>query len=219
MTTRVRNYRLGFYVLASILSAVVVGLGARLVNNFASGESGRLGAFSVFTIVVAALSIVWFVASVQWSRTRTEAIMYFILGALWLALAALTTDIMGDNECVTESGENTCGMIRAIQVISWILFALFVIAFVTLLQLISQARTYGFPHVWGLPIQELPWFGEVRNGYGAHSATPPVPAMAGYPQNHVYPQQQQVYPAYPTDTGTTIIQPGVNGGPPMVTRV
>jgi len=222
MTVRFANRRLGFYVVVFLLSATVLGLSAHLAKLFLPHYHKDL---TIFSLVVTSVTIFAFLLTVQWSSPRIEAGMLFLLGALWLAMGAWSTDVIGHVQCdglssstpePTSSGSISirgyCYEMKVIQAFSWMLFVLFCIALIILSALVSQAQNFGRINIWEEPIRELPWFGEAPGYYNSHLQTPMAQYPAGYPAY-----------GYPGGGGTPghsiIVQPGVNGQPTTVTQV
>ncbi|KAF8655279.1 hypothetical protein AX16_003178 [Volvariella volvacea WC 439] len=221
MTVRFGNRRLGFYIAVFVLSATVLGISAHFANLFLPDLHRD---FTVFSLIVPSLTIFAFLLTLQWAQPRTEAIVLFLLWALWLAMGAWSTDVIGHTQCDsvpsdermdTKNGDMSarayCYEMKVIQAFSWMLFVLFSIGFVILMMLVHQAERFGRFKIWEEPIRELPWFGEAP-GYYNTSQTPMVQYPA-YPSPGGY-----VYPSG-TPGQTIVIQPGVNGQPPTITQV
>ncbi|PPQ77771.1 hypothetical protein CVT25_011206 [Psilocybe cyanescens] len=222
MTVRFGNNRLGFYVAVFILSGVVLGLGANFANEFLPHLRQN---FTIFSIVVSSLTILTFLLTLQWATPYSEAVVLFVLGTLWLAMGAWSTDVIGPLQCDSLAGQKTpskngetnlqafCYEMKVIQAFSWTLFCLFVIAFYVLHQLAGQAQRYGRHKIWSEPIRELPWFEEApgyynTNTYGPNAMQYPPPSAGGYG-----------YPYYPGGMGgmpmlnpghSLMVQPGMN---------
>ncbi|KAF8897546.1 hypothetical protein BD779DRAFT_1667507 [Infundibulicybe gibba] len=226
MTVRFGNRRIFFYVAVFLLSATVLGLAAHFANVFLPTLHKD---FSIFSLVVSALTIFVFLITLQWAQPLTEAIAYFILWALWLAMGAWATDIIGNTQCdglagqrtATKSGDMSaqafCYEMKVIQAFSWMLFVLFTLAFIILLTLVDQAQRYGRRDIWEEPIRELPWFGEAP---GYYNTTPgqsaPYPTYPQYPYPMSSAGNGQVIQ---TPGHSIIIQPGTHGQPPTITQV
>jgi len=219
MTVRFVNRRLGFYVAVFLLAATVLGLTAHFAKLFLPHYHKD---FTIFSLVVSSLTILAFLLTVQWSQPSIEAALLFLVAAIWLAMGAWSTDIIGHVQCdsitggahePTSAGSITvrayCYEMKTIQAFSWMLFVLFSIALIVLFALVSQAQKFGRVNIWREPIIELPWFGEAP-GYFNQGA------MAQYPGG--YPQQYG-YPGGGTPGHSIIVQPGVNGQPTTVTQV
>lgn len=221
MTVKFGTNRLVFYVVVFLLSGVVLGLGSHFVSIFA--PTAHTG-FGIFTIVVSALNIFIFLLALQWSKPKHEATLLFVFAVLWLAMGAWSTDIIGHVQCDildermetktgTISAKTWCQEMKVIQAFSWALFALFVMAFYILIQLVGQAIKMGRHHIWKEPIRELPWFGEMPGYYNTHPQAMPFPSPHGA-QGGGYP----ISP-YPPGGGALMIQPNLNGAPPTITQV
>ncbi|KAG9219375.1 hypothetical protein CCMSSC00406_0001785 [Pleurotus cornucopiae] len=164
----------------------------------------------------------------QWAQPRTEVPLVFILGALWLAMGAWSTDVIGNTQCDTLGGARTptkngdisaqayCREVKVVQAFSWMVFVLFVFWFIIMIQLINQAQRFGRWRIWDEPIRELGWFGEMPGYYNQHNGAAAYP-QAGYipyGYGYGYPMVQQ-----PQGGQSIIIQPGSNGQPATVTTV
>ncbi|KAH0587545.1 hypothetical protein H2248_006325 [Termitomyces sp. 'cryptogamus'] len=222
MTVRFGNYRVGFYTAVFLLSATVLGLAAHFANLFLPRLHPE---FTIFSLVVPSLTLLVFLVSIQWAQPRTEAPMLFVVGTLWLAMGAWSTDIIGTVQCDGLAGQRTatknggmsaqvfCHEMKVIQAFSWMLFCINVLGLLFLFRLVNLAQTYGRFDIWREPIRELPWFGEAPGFYNTHTQQGP---MMQYPAGYPYGQQ----PMGAMHPGRTIvIQPGVNGQPATVTTV
>ncbi|KAF8639965.1 hypothetical protein AX17_001215 [Amanita inopinata Kibby_2008] len=168
--------------------------------------------------------------SLQWAQPQTEAIELFILGALWLAMAAWSTDIIGNVQCdalrgqrlPTKAGDISyqeyCYEMRVIQAFSWMIFILFTFALFVLFQLVTQAQMFGRFSIWREPIRELPWFGEAPGYYNTQAGMPGQYPMAYAPYGYPSTPGGHVVQG-PAPGQTIVIHPGVNGQPPTVTHV
>jgi len=220
MTVRFASYRIAFYVAIFLLSGTVLGLAAHFANIFLPHLHPD---FTIFALLIPALTIFIFLLSLQFGQPWTEAISLFILWALWLAMAAWATDIIGSVQCdtltvetmLTKNGEirqrEYCYEMKVIQAFSWMQFVMFSLAFTILLALVSQAQRFGRPDIWGDPIQELGWFHELPGYYNHHQQGmmqyPAYPQQYGYPMQQGYVQgQQPVYQIHQGPNGTTVTQ-------------
>ena len=69
-----------------------------------------------------------------------------------------------------------------------------------------------------LPL-ELPWFGEMPGYYNTHAGTPMYPPHSAGMTPGMYPGYGYPYPPMSAAPGHSIvIQPGMNGAPPIVTQ-
>jgi len=224
MTVRFGNNRLIFYVIVFILSGTVLGLAAHFANIFLPSLHKD---FSIFSLVVPSFTIFIFLLTLQWAQPRSEAIVLFVLWTLWLAMGAWSTDIIGNVQCdslggtrtATKSGDTNaqpiCYEMKVIQAFSWMLFVLFTLAGITLAALVNQAEKYGRHNMWAEPIRELPWFGEAPGFYNTSGPQYPQTAYSQYQ----YPMQGGNGQVMQLPGHQVIIQPGINGQPPMVTQV
>jgi len=224
MTVRFGNYRIGFYVAVFLLSATVLGLAANFAHLFLPKLHRD---FTIFSLIVPSLTLLLFLISLQWAQPRTEAVMLFITGVLWLAMGAWSTDIIGHVQCdglvgqrtATKNGDTSaqgyCYEMKVIQAFSWMLFILNSIAVLVLFRLAGQAQMFGRYEIWREPIRELGWFGEAPGFYNTHQGGM-MQYPGGYPGS--YGQQPMSAPAmHPGQT--VVIQPGMNGQPATVTHV
>ncbi|KAJ7068287.1 hypothetical protein C8F01DRAFT_1117613 [Mycena amicta] len=218
MTVRFAIHRISFYVAVLLLSGTILGLAAHFANIFLPHLHPD---FTIFSLLVPALTIFALLISLQFAQPQTEAPMLFVLWTLWLAMAAWSTDIISTVQCdslTTETMPTKNGQIRereycyemkVIEAFSWMIFILFTLGFAILMSLVNQAQRFGRHTIWSDPIQELGWFGEPPGYYN-------TPRGAGqynmYPQQ--YPQQQYGYvqgpqPLYQISqgpAGTTVTQ-------------
>jgi len=167
MTVTFGNNRLVGYVMIWGLSATVLGISAYFASIFLPNIHHD---FTIFSIIVPSLTIFVFLLSVNWAQPWTECVSFVILGILWLAMAAWSTDVIGHVECFPLAHERTptkngsisskqyCYEMKVIQAFSWTLFALFMIFLCVLIALTSRAQTLGRPNIWNEPIREVGWF-------------------------------------------------------------
>jgi len=224
MTVQFGNHRVAFYLAIFLLSGTVLGLSAHFAAIFLPHLHHD---FTIFSILVPSLSIFVFLITLQWAQPRTEAVALFILGTLWLAMGAWSTDIIGNIQCDGLTGQRTatkngdmsaqefCYEMKVIQAFSWMLFILYVLALYVLMRLVDQAHRFGRFDIWWAPIRELPWFGEAPGYYNTHPG-----GMMQYPAGYAYPTTQGVNaPLVQTPGHSIVIQPGMNGQPPTITQV
>jgi len=228
MTVRFGNRRLAFYVAVFVLSGVVLGLSANFANIFFPKFHHD---FIIFALITPSLTIFTFLLTLQWAQPQTEAIALGVLGILWLTMAAWSTDIVGISQCDALGGQTTpsrsgnssaqafCYEMKVVQAFSWTLFISFIAWFYILLQLVSLAQRFGRYYIWSEPIRELPWFGEMPGYYNTHAGTPmyPPPHSAGMTPG-MYPGYGYPYPPMSAPGHSIVIQPGMNGAPPIVTQ-
>jgi len=208
----------------------VLGLAANFANVFLPDYRRD---FTIFSLIVPSLTILTFLMTLQWAQPRSEAVVLFVLGILWLTMGAWSTDVIGNTQCDGLGGQQVpsknngqtsyksyCYEMKVIQAFSWALFIMFVIAFFILLQLVSQAERFGRYDIWQEPIRELPWFGEMPGYYNTNTQGMHYPQSPG-----MGPGMGPGHPYYPggmpmTQPGHSIvIQPGMNGAPPTITQV
>ncbi|KAF8351445.1 hypothetical protein F5887DRAFT_208169 [Amanita rubescens] len=219
MTFRFVAYRIGFYFAVFLLSGTVLGLAAHFAVLFPTGAHHD---FTIFALVVPALTIFFLLLSVQWAVPRTEVIQLSIFAAIWLAMGAcdiignIQCDALGGQSIATKSGSTSyqayCYQMKVIQAFSWMNFVLVAFALVIIMQLVTQAQMFGRYHIWMEPIRELPWFGEAPGYYNTYNNPYPQTQMA-YPYPTMVPGMPMMTPGH-----TVVVQPGING-PPTVTQV
>ncbi|RDX55661.1 hypothetical protein OH76DRAFT_1397057 [Lentinus brumalis] len=219
-----------------LLSATVLGITAYWGSIFLPNIHHD---YTIFGLIIPSFTILIILVGFQWSTPRTEAAFLFILGVLWLTMAAWTTDIIGNTQCdgltdqtvPTKSGSlaarNWCYEMRVVQAFSWMIFCLYAIFLWILISLTSRAKALGRPYAWAEPIIELPWFGQYP-GY-PESQYPqsgmyqmPYAYPAGQPMSMGYPGGAQVNPGYVIQQNpghSVVIQPGVGGQPPTITQI
>lgn len=228
-----QTIRLLTYAALVLSSIVVVGIAGHFAVIFLPQLHFNMVVFSL--VVPSVTMVVLFIVMLR-SQPRIDIFAVFILGVMWLSLAAYQTDFIGHVECFalgnqrtnTKNGGSTsareyCYELKVIQAFSWANFAILALTFVILLILILRVLAHGRQDIWRESISNLPWFGQYGGGgmafqpYGyAYGQQPYYPAMPygayggaynGYP-NTVYQQ-----PGH-----TTIIQQQPSGMP-MVTQV
>ncbi|KAH9936948.1 hypothetical protein B0H21DRAFT_698844 [Amylocystis lapponica] len=234
MTQLFKDMRLYGFVAIMLLSAAVLGIAAYLGSIFLPNIHHDFG---VFSLLVPSLTIFIFLIIISWSSPRTEAVFLFILGVLWLAMGAWSSDMMGNVQCDTLAGQRTatksgsiasqswCYEMKVIEAFSWMVFCLFAIFLWILIALTTRARVLGRPFAWAEPIFELGWFGELpgwpTGGYGPPQAQMGYP-MGAYPGGMPYAPQMgpgggyvvQQHPGH-----SVVIQPGMGGQAPTITQI
>jgi len=224
MTVRFGNYRLAFYIVVFVLSGVVLGLTANFTSIFFPKVHHD---FIIFALITSSLTIFTFLLTLQWAQPQTEAITLSILGILWLAMAAWATDIIGITQCdalggqtiPSKSGDTSaqafCYEMKVVQAFSWALFIAFIIALYILFQLVGLAQRFGRYYIWSEPIRELPWFGEMPGYYNTTAGGPMYPPHSAPGYHTGYPYHPMM--SAPAGGHSIVIQPGMNGAPPIVT--
>ncbi|KIJ56673.1 hypothetical protein M422DRAFT_62623 [Sphaerobolus stellatus SS14] len=240
MHTFFARLRLYTYIILIIFSAVVLGLAADLASKFINTSRAD---YSIFSIVVSALSILVLIFILLRSQPRVDLWVAFIIGVLWLSLAAWSVDIVGNVQCVdlvgqtlnTTQGAKTsaaawCREMKAIEAISWAIFASLAIAFILLIALATRAQSIGMHNAWARSISDLPWWGENEagepyytggghgsEGYGSYNGNP----AAAYNANAAYNAAALAYPGaqivQQQPGHSVVIQPGPGG--PRVQQV
>ncbi|KAI0774310.1 hypothetical protein C8Q74DRAFT_1269417 [Fomes fomentarius] len=240
MTQLFRDMRLYGNIILLLLTATVLGITAYWASIFLPDVRHD---YSIFALIIPSLTILLILVGLQWSTPRTEAFFLFVVGVLWLAMAAWTTDIIGNTQCDAQTSQTVpthnggtlsarswCYEMRVVQAFSWMIFCLYAIFLYILIALTSRAKTLGRMYAWAEPIVELPWFGQwpgypegqypQQNGmYPGQYAYPAGIPMSypgvGYPGSQVAPGYViQQNPGY-----SVVIQPGVGGQPPTITQV
>jgi hypothetical protein len=145
------------------------------------------------------------------------------------------------------SARSYCDLSKVIEAFSWATFCLrtsfapictpshsqhitVTLYFIFVVTLASRSVAMGRPDIWRENIIELPWFGQAPGYPGVpYSAYPSQYGSRGYPGQYPQYQQQQYQAGYPTTYGgsvvhqqpghSLVIQPGMNGGAPMVQQV
>lgn len=153
---------------------MVLGIAADLANKFLPNMRAD---FSIFSIVVSSLSILVLTFLLLRSQPRVDAVVVFIIGVLWLSLAAWTVDIIGNVQCFTLGGQTInisegrkfsaaqyCREMKAIEAFSWAIFTTMAIGFIILIALSTRAQSIGIHRAWARSISELPWWGENEDG-------------------------------------------------------
>ncbi|GBE79457.1 hypothetical protein SCP_0206570 [Sparassis crispa] len=219
--------RLYGFITIILLAATVLGLSAYLGSILLPNYQHDFGIFAIF---VPSFTILIFLLIITWSSPRTEAFCLFILGALWLAMGAWTTDITGNVQCDalgnqrtstskgTMSAKSYCYEMKVIEAFSWMIFCLYAIFLWILISLTTRARVLGRPFAWAEPIFELPWFGELpgwpAGGYGN------IPLGGyGYPMAPYPPQMVNGgYVVQQNPGHSVVIQQGA-GQMPTITQI
>lgn len=87
--------------------------------------------------------------------------------------------------------------------------------FIVLVTLTSRAVAFGRYYAWREHVSQLGWFGELP-GYPTEAIYPRAPMYGGYGQP--YPMMGG-YHVQQMPGHSIMVQPGVNGGQPIVTQV
>ncbi|KAF8529022.1 hypothetical protein BU17DRAFT_37174 [Hysterangium stoloniferum] len=227
MRTMFASLRLYAFMIVIITSIPVLGLTASLGSRFLPNI---LADFTIFSILVPSATILLIIFLLLRSQPRIDAVATFVLGVLWLTLAAWTVDIIGPVQCFqlgsqrmrTESGTMSamiyCRQMKAIEALSWAVFVIFAISFVLLISLVTRAQSIGRHNVWAQSISDLPWWGEMgglhgeNDVYGAHSQYPRIQQLQSGVGGQPYIIQQQ--PGH-----NVHIRTGEPGEPPEIRQV
>ncbi|KAG0709646.1 hypothetical protein DFH29DRAFT_885164 [Suillus ampliporus] len=222
MTVLFMNMRLIGYLSTFLLSAAVLGLTANFAKLFLPDINHD---FTIFALIPPSVTLFAFLCLTQFAQPVVEVTVHFILAVLWLAMGAWSEDIIGYVQCYqlpglqpTNKGTMTlqtyCYQMKVIEALSWTIFVLFALFFIMLIALTSRAVAFGRYYAWREHVSQLGWFGEFP-GYPTEAVYPRAPFYGGYGQNPMmggYHVQQM--PGH-----SIMVQPGVNGGQPVVTQV
>lgn len=222
MTIMFVNLRRIGYLFAFMLSAAALGLTANFARLFLPHIDRD---FTVFALIPPSITIFAFLWIMQFSQPIVEVTIHFLLSILWLIMGAWSADTIGSVQCYTVQGQLTtargsisaqsyCYQMKAIEALSWTLFVSFIIFFIILVTLASRAVVYGRYYAWREHVSQLGWFGELP-GYPTEAIYPRAP-MYGYGQP--YPMMGG-YHVQQMPGHSVVVQPGINGGQPMVTHV
>jgi len=143
------------------------------------------------------LVIILLLTLTHMSTPGVEVVLLFVLSITWLALGAWTADrrdflsdksdcgswgnhtIPTKNETKTISSFLYCNEMRVIEAFSWVLFGVFAIFFVVVINLTTIAiQRGGRPFAWSEPMLELPWYGEWPGYSGGPNSLYPTMHMA-----------------------------------------
>ncbi|KAG2152255.1 hypothetical protein BD769DRAFT_1648725 [Suillus cothurnatus] len=206
MTVMFVNMRRIGYLFAFLLSSVVLGFTANFARLFLPHINHD---FTIFALVPPSATIFAFLWILQFSQPIVEVTLHFFISILWLAMGAWSADMIGYVQCYTLqdqqpttrgsiSAQSYCYEMKVIEALSWTLFVLFVLFLVILITLTSRAG----------------WFGELP-GYPTEAIYPRAP-MYGYGQS--YPMMGG-YHVQQLPGHSVMVQPGINGGQPIVTHM
>lgn len=232
MRTIYANLRLYAFISVGIVSAVTLGLAAHLANQFL--PSLRVD-YSIFTIIIPSLTILMMIFLLLRSQPRVDAFALFVLGVLWLTMAAWTVDMVGGVQCsmlgsqtiAAKNGDSFsavewCREMKGIEATSWAVFVVFAIFFVLTISLTTRAQAIGRYNAWAQSMSNLQWWSEGANDYtygpdsssygGGYSS-----ANRGYPLTQQYPPNAQIIQQQPGHS--LLIRPGQNGQPAVVQQV
>jgi len=197
MTYLFTNIRLGLYAFQGLLAGTVLGLSGYFASIFLPNYHSE---YTIYSLVVASgtvLVVIMFLTLSHIFSPRVEVILLFVLSIVWLALGAWTVDrrdfispnsdcgSWGDSQVPTKNSSQTlsayryCNEMRVIEAFSWVLFGVFAIFFVIVINLTSIAvQRGGRPYAWREPMIELPWYGEWPGYSGGLGSAYPTMHMA-----------------------------------------
>lgn len=223
MTVMFVNMRRIGYLFAFVLAAVVLGFTANFARLFLPHINHD---FTIFALVPPSVTIFAFLWIMQFSQPIVEVTLHFFISVLWLAMGAWSADTIGYVQCYllqeqqqptargSISAQSYCYEMKVIEALSWTLFVLFIFFFIILITLTSRAVAFGRYYAWREHISQLGWFGELP-GYPTEAIYPRAP-MYGYGQP--YPMMGG-YHVQQMPGHSVMVQPGINGGQPIVTHM
>ncbi|KAG8718894.1 hypothetical protein FRC08_004113 [Ceratobasidium sp. 394] len=235
--------RLGLFALVFAGAGVVLGICANLATHFL--PTG-IHDFLLFSLVVSALTIVVFILLALRSQPRIDAVVLFILVALWLTMGAYSQDVIGHQFCyalkgqtipakndTTFSAENYCRQMKTVLAFSWANFVFLVLALIGLLTVVFKLYARGERDIWKDSMSDVELFQEKELPKPEVPVVYPPPPPASnsgsgsgrgghtfvyYPGSHSAPLQHQVIQQQPGHS--VIIQNGqVTQVPGSVTSV
>ncbi|KAG8692013.1 hypothetical protein FRC11_012359 [Ceratobasidium sp. 423] len=167
--------------------------------------------------VVSGFTIVVLVLLALRSQPRIDAVVLFILVALWLTMGAYSQDVIGHQFCyalrgqtipaknnTTMSAENYCRQMKTVLAFSWANFVFLVLWLVGLLTLVIKIYARGNRDIWGNSMSDVTIFaespiikpGEYPMSTGTSLPTAPGQTFVYYPGNTA-PAQAQVIQQQP----------------------
>lgn len=204
--------RLGLFAVVFAGAGVVVGICANLASRLLTTG---LHDFLIFSIVVSGLTIVVLVLLALRSQPRIDAVVLFILTALWLTMGAYSQDVIGHEFCyalkgqnipakndTTFSAENYCRQMKTVLAFSWANFVFLCLGLMTLLRIVIKVYGRGDQDVWRNSMSDVSLFD-----------APLEPKPQEYPPQ-VYPQQEYPMGSQSGRSGHTYVYyPGSTGAP------
>ncbi|KIJ20032.1 hypothetical protein PAXINDRAFT_68657 [Paxillus involutus ATCC 200175] len=222
MTVLFSNLRFIAYLSVFLLSGAVLGLVGHLASLFLPTINHD---FTIFSLVVPSATIFVFIILIQFAQPMIEVTLLFMLGVLWLGMGAWSADIIGYVQCYvlggveqqtnngTMSARTYCYQMKVIEALSWCIFVMFAFFFVIEIALTTRAVVLGRAYAWREHTSQLGWFGEWP-AYPGEAIYPRGPAYAHGPYQPYAGNYVQQAPGH-----SIVIQPGMHGGPAMVTQV
>ncbi|CAE6439491.1 unnamed protein product [Rhizoctonia solani] len=200
--------RLCLFAIVFVGASIVLGICGYLTSRL---SSTGIHDFLIFSLVITAFTIVVVVLLALRSQPRIDAIVLFILVALWLTMGAYTQDIIGHQFCYalrgqtiparngTMSAENYCRRMKTVLAFSWANFVFLVLWLVGLLILVIKIYARGNRDIWGNSMSDVTLFTE------SPINKPEYPPMAPATNLPTMPGQTFVY--YPNTSAA--LQPQV----------
>ncbi|EUC57756.1 transmembrane protein, putative [Rhizoctonia solani AG-3 Rhs1AP] len=200
--------RLCLFAVVFVGASIVLGICGYLTSRLASTG---IHDFLIFSLVISAFTIVVVVLLALRSQPRIDAIVLFILVALWLTMGAYSQDIIGHQFCYalrgqtiparngTMSAENYCRRMKTVLAFSWAIFVFLALWLVGLLILVIKIYARGNRDIWGNSMSDVTLFTE------SPINKPEYPPMAPATNLPTMPGQTFVY--YPNTSAA--LQPQV----------
>ncbi|CAE6454247.1 unnamed protein product [Rhizoctonia solani] len=217
--------RLCLFAVVFVGASIVLGICGYLTSRLASTG---IHDFLIFSLVISAFTIVVVVLLALRSQPRIDAIVLFILVALWLTMGAYSQDIIGHQFCYalrgqtiparngTMSAENYCRRmkvsfipahhtcpdkmcLKTVLAFSWAIFVFLALWLVGLLILVIKIYARGNRDIWGNSMSDVTLFTE------SPINKPEYPPMAPATNLPTMPGQTFVY--YPNTSAA--LQPQV----------
>ncbi|KAF8607605.1 hypothetical protein BDV93DRAFT_519636 [Ceratobasidium sp. AG-I] len=170
MSSLFQRVRLGLFGIVFACAGVVLGISANLTVHFL--PTG-LHDFLLFSLIVSALTIVVLILLSLRSQPRIDAIVLFILAALWLTMGAYSQDVIGQQFCYALKGqnmsakngtefsaENYCRQMKTVLAFSWANFVFLSFGLIGLLTLVLRLLSRGNKDVWRNSMSDVTWFGD-----------------------------------------------------------
>jgi len=162
--TRIRR---GIFVAIILLSGGVIGIAVHFSVLFPSSFHHS---FDTYAIIAPAVTIIALIIILLRSTPSYDCITMFILVILWLTMGAWSTDVIGNTQCEsltgqqipTKSGQTSsqgwCQQMKVIEAFSWAIFGILTICIIVVICLVVRLFSMGTQGVWGQSVAELDWF-------------------------------------------------------------
>jgi len=173
------NIRLGVFVTLGLLAAGVLGIAIHFATIFPSSFHHS---FNTFAIVAPAVTIVLLIIILLRSTPCWDCVALAVLDILWLTMGAWSTDVIGNLQCESLTGQQTptkngqtsfqgwCQQMKVVEAFSWANFGILTICLLTVIFLVVRLFSMGFGSVWSQSVAELEWFHNphtaMRHGMG-----------------------------------------------------